>query len=63
MTTPVAEMVAALNAFRPQALTAYATVAAALAGELVAPGAVPPPIEVTPVSGIERDPATAPSSS
>jgi phenylacetate-CoA ligase len=33
VTTPLPEMVAALNAFRPQALTAYATVAAALAEE------------------------------
>jgi phenylacetate-CoA ligase len=33
VTTPLPEMVAALNAFRPQALTAYPTVAAALAEE------------------------------
>ena len=33
-----------------------ARVGAALAGELRAAGAVPPPIEVTPVPGIERDP-------
>jgi hypothetical protein len=33
-----------------------ARVRAALAGELQAAGAGPPPIEVTPVPGIERDP-------
>ena len=33
VTTPVPEMVAALNAFQPEALTAYPSVAAALAEE------------------------------
>jgi hypothetical protein len=94
VTTPMPEMVAALNAFRPVTVHPFqlrapflellevrqyqvvhdpaglhvavvpredapadtpARVRAALAGGLRAAGAVPPPIEVTPVPGIERD--------
>jgi phenylacetate-coenzyme A ligase PaaK-like adenylate-forming protein len=43
VTTPLPEMVAALNTFRPQALTAYATVAAALAEERSRAGCGSPP--------------------
>jgi phenylacetate-coenzyme A ligase PaaK-like adenylate-forming protein len=48
VTTPVSQMVAALNAFQPEALTAYPSVAAALAEEQlqgrlrIAPGTGPP---------------------